>query len=292
MEKALTSQIVDVRRSAVAVLDSVNGAPSDLGRIQDPAARKQDRAAMLDSVGGEQALLLLEKALADPDRSVQLAAFGALSRLGGTKTLALQEKALPLLERALADPERLMGLNAAKLLAGLGGAKALALLEKALPLLEEAQIATNDTVRGEAMSVRASLGDKGIPLIEKALGAEAFDVRRDAAQGLGNVSMEKALPLIAKALADPNARVRSAAFFGFASRSRADMEKALPLLEKALADPDGLVRQCAIGELGRMGGEKARDLLLGRLAAEKDAGLLRMIRSVLQERFPGAPETR
>ena len=292
MEKALTSQIVDVRRSAVAVLDSVNGAPSDRGRIQDPAARKQDRAAMLDSVGGEQALLLLEKALADPDRSVQLAAFGALSRLGGTKTLALQEKALPLLERALADPERLMGLNAAKLLAGLGGAKALALLEKALPLLEEAQIATNYTVRGEAMSVRASLGEKGIPLIEKALGAEAFDVRRDAAQGLGNVSMEKALPLIAKALADPNARVRSAAFFGFASRSRADMEKALPLLEKALADPDGLVRQCAIGELGRMGGEKARDLLLGRLAGEKDAGLLRMIRSVLQEGFPGAPETR
>jgi HEAT repeat protein len=59
-------------------------------------------------------------------------------------------------------------------------------------------------------------------------------------------------------------------------------------MEKALADQDPKVRYAAARPLGKIGGEKARDLLIGRLAGEKDREVLKAVRVVLERYFANA----
>ena len=66
-------------------------------------------------------------------------------------------------------------------------------------------------------------------------------------------------------------------------------EKALALLEKALAEQDADVRGVAATALGRVGGEKARDILLKRLAEEKDRKVLISLSYSLREHYAGDP---
>jgi HEAT repeat protein len=114
---------------------------------------------MLGSVGGEKALALLEKTLADQDAMVRRDAASALVWMGG-------EKALALLEKALADQDADVRGDVARLQAFVGGDKALAWLDKALADHDAA-------VRSEAAQALGIVGgDKARDLLLGTLAGE------------------------------------------------------------------------------------------------------------------------
>jgi len=157
---------------------------------------------------------------------------------------------------------------------------AIAPLEKAL---------SDIVMRYRAAEALGSVGgEKALPLIEKALADQDAYVRTGAAIALGSVGGEKALPLLEKALADQNISVCVSAAIAL---ERVGGEKALPLIEKMLASQDANARCGAVTALRCVGGEeKARDILLKRLAEEKDQKVLEAILALLRERYGGDPE--
>ena len=287
LEKALADQDAAIRRRAVTALSVMSGGSLPLfekALADENATVRADVAFKLRNLGGDRALPLLEKALADQDAKVRCKAAEALGWVRG-------DKALTLLEKALADRDAKVRREATQALGSAGGDKALALLERAL---------TNQdaNIRGDAASalgrVRGDrvLGDKALALLEKALADEDTKVRCEAAQALWVWGYEalwgwgdKALTLLEKALADQDASVRASA----AQAIFGENGRGLALLEKALADPDASVRSRASSGLGNVGGNKARDLLLGMLAGEKDQGVLNIVCFWLNQRFGGDP---
>jgi len=106
-------------------------------------------------MGGEKALALLEKALADQDLEMRLHALQALGNVGG-------EKALAPLEKALADQDPIMRRSALNALGQVDGDKARDLLLAYL---------AKETNADELSYLRAVLVNKfrGDPAVEKAL---------------------------------------------------------------------------------------------------------------------------
>jgi hypothetical protein len=82
------------------------------------------------------------------------------------------------------------------------------------------------------------------------------------------------LELAALALTHADPKVRRVGVFGL---WRAHGEQALPSLEQALDDADAEVRGEAVGGLGNLSGDKARDLIRMQLTREKDAGVLKKL---------------
>jgi RNA polymerase sigma-70 factor (ECF subfamily) len=164
------------------------------------------------------------------------------------------------------------------------------------PLLHSAADA-EDAVGFRAVESLTALGveaaalfgdEKILPLIEKALANPDSLVRRNASFMLQCVRDEKTLPLIEKALADKDAKVRANAF---AALGRAGGERDMPLIEKLLAnagkDYDTLCN--AATALGRVGGGKALALLEKMLeTALRDPGTKNEIKiyNVSQKRAP------
>ncbi len=225
----------------------------------------------LGSVGGEKAMALLEKKLGDPDARVRDRAVRELGYMGG-------EHAVVLLEKAIADQDVNVRTSAAEVLGFVGG-------ERALALIERAMADQNGMVRSHAVLGLGYLrGDKVLALLDKALADQDSWVRSTAAMVLGDVGGDHALRLMEKALVDQDKGVRERVVTVLGRRFGAD--RALPLLEKALADENVEVRRGGASALSSIGGTKARDLLLRRLAVEKDRNVCMGITARLRTGFP------
>jgi HEAT repeat protein len=238
----------------------------------DPEVRHA-AASALGVVSGESALALMEKALADTDDTVRRATASAMGRAPES------EKLLALFEKGMTKSETLPDRPLRKaLLISLGNVDG----EKSLALLGKYLASGNTYVVWEAYSALGRSGrEKDLALIEEALARalQREEVRLGISSALSNnVSGEKALGLLEKALASPNAYLRGAAASGLARAGSG--EKVLALLEKAFADQNGYVRIRAVPPLGAVGGERAV-ALLGKALGDADGAVRRAAISAL-----------
>lgn len=231
--------------AAVAALDVRSHDLIHLECRSQRSAVRISAMAGLSVLGGDKALIILEKALASNLPNERRAAADSLGNVGGDKALAL-------LEKALTDHNTHVRWQATQALGIVGGDKALAWLGKALT---DRDVRT----RRNAVYVLGSVGgDKALALLKKALADHDFGVRWSAVSALGKLGNDQALPLLEKALADPDSSLRRAAATALGNLGG---DQVLALLEKALADPIVTVRQSAAYALGRVGGDKAHALL-------------------------------
>ncbi|MHC4507149.1 MAG: HEAT repeat domain-containing protein, partial [Planctomycetota bacterium] len=127
--------------------------------------------------------------------------------------------------------------------------------EHCRPLLEAAASNADEWVRMPAFSALALLdGPENPASLAKALADPHAKVRRMAVTTLGRAARGKAFPLVKGALDDKDPGVRSAAARAL---GRLGGEEAFPLLERAMRDPKEGVRASAARGLGDLGGERA-----------------------------------
>ncbi|MFI8949088.1 fumarate reductase/succinate dehydrogenase flavoprotein subunit [Streptomyces sp. NPDC053750] len=169
-------------------------------------------------------------ALADPDTAVRIEAVRGLVSLDAAESLS----------PASADPSREVRVTVAK---ALGTLRAAPLTGSALDRLTEDSDAL---VRAAAFAALAETGCPA-PLATRAVTAltdPAWQVRAGAATALAAADSERAVPVLAKALADPNADVRKAAVLAL-TRHSDDTPDARSALATATADTDADVRAYA-----------------------------------------------
>jgi HEAT repeat protein len=243
-------------------------------------------AYALRNYGGDKALALIEKALADQNEYAREYATVALGTFGDEKALALIEKTIDDTKNVGYRP----GIECAD--AACGAAEALIGYmdsDKGMALIEKTLRNPKPGVgRAAAIAVFHAVGDaQALPLIEKAYaGGEVLkdaEMRYAAVMALGRIGPHKALALLEKAVADPNVNVRE---YADEALKCVDGEKELTHL---LTTPSAAARRLVVENLGKLGGGKARALLLGRLAVEKDKNVLASIESRLRMDFPDDP---
>ncbi len=208
----------------------------------------------------------LAAVLSDPASSYQIR-FRATQALGEMGPKAAP--AVPALAQALSDPNRDLRHFAARALSQVGPAAA-----PALPELMAA-LRSNDLDQEKPFLI-ITLGNIGLPaapavplLIEK-LSVEKSDFRRaDAAEALGKIGDEQALPALMRALrTDEGSHVRRAAAYAiarFGERARF----AVPTLVEGLTDEDLNVRGACAYAIARITGEPLPD-------ADRDDGTFRI----------------
>jgi HEAT repeat protein len=153
-------------------------------------------------------------------------------------------------------------------------------------MLQKALADEKPSVRQEAAISLGQIGDeKALILLEKLLVDKSESVRDSAIKSLCRINVEQALALLEKEMANKDAGVRGSMVKGL----RIGSEKALVLLEKASVDVDEQVRVVAAQSLGRIGGERARDILLMHFALAKHQFIFDEIKSVLSANFADDP---
>ncbi|MGW7337901.1 fumarate reductase/succinate dehydrogenase flavoprotein subunit [Streptomyces sp. NPDC054808] len=258
-----------VRRTAVTVLTETVPAgtgPALAGALSDPDAEVRAAAAaslreLAETLTPEAALGdALAESLARTDPVVRATALDLLRvlRLGSTGTFAtaLGDPAAPVrieavrglvsldaaesLSPAVGDPSREVRVAVAKALGTLGAApRAGGALDR---LTEDPDV----LVRGAAL---AALADTGCPAglaarAVTALSDPAWQVRAGAATALSAADADRAVPVLAKALADRNADVRKAAVLAL-TRHTVATEDARTALATVTGDTDADVRAYA-----------------------------------------------
>jgi HEAT repeat protein len=179
-----------------------------------------------DSCRVERRELLAKLDSSDPDAKAQ-----AIRRLGEQGPDAAE--ALTKLQKTLKDSDPAIRAAAAVAIGFIGSRKHALLL---LPLLEDPA----DVVRFQTISAIAFLGDPSAAAPLKArYDIEEPVIRDQILRAIGQLGGPHAYPLLARGIADPDAKIRRAAAVGFSFlkdlRSR-------PLLQRAAqADPDELV---------------------------------------------------
>jgi succinate dehydrogenase/fumarate reductase flavoprotein subunit/HEAT repeat protein len=189
------------------------------------------RAAALDVLRalrlGDTALFT--DALDDPAIAVRIEAVRALVSVDAAAPLA----------RAAADPSREVRVTVAKALVGVTPGR---LVEDTLDRLTED---SDPLVRAAAFEALAAT-ECPAPLAARAVAAQsdpAWQVRAGAATALSGAAADVAVPVLAKALSDPNADVRKAAVLALVRHG--DVADARAALVTAVADPDADVRAYA-----------------------------------------------
>jgi len=98
------------------------------------------------------------------------------------------------------------------------------------------------------------------------------------------VGGDKVLPLLEKTLADQDWDVR---YIAVDALGQVGGDKALVLLEKVLVYPYSETRCRAAAAVGKVGGAKARAVLLRRLASESNREVLQKLSEILRTHFSG-----
>ncbi len=133
--------------------------------------------------------------------------------------------------------------------------------EEAVSELEKSLNDSDDNVRRKAAEALGNIGsDKAIESLEIALNDSDDDVRRKAAEALGKIGSEKAIKSLVAVLNEPFVWIwvrRSAV----EALGNIGSDQAIESLEKALNDPDKWIRRNAVEALGNIGSDQAIDSL-------------------------------
>ncbi len=150
-----------------------------------------------------------------------------------------------------------------------GDAQALVAALRFQPPAEAADRAYLAAVR----AALASLGEAAVPVLAGALGDPDARVSANAARVLGSVGTAAAAQALLASLGRPNAGLRAAAAAALGLAATTAWKRgetpagwgAVALLLGALADPDAALREAAAGALGRFGDPAAAEPLVGLL---------------------------
>jgi len=136
-------------------------------------------------------------------------------------------------------------------------------------IIEELRKDLDDPVHQDtAISILATLRNKqAVEILNFLLSHETADVRRSAADALGEIGSEKAVETLIQALQDEAADVRWNAADAL---GKIGCEKTVDALIQALQDEDADLRWNAAGALGKIGSEKAVEALIQALQDEDD----------------------
>ncbi|WP_217140607.1 fumarate reductase/succinate dehydrogenase flavoprotein subunit [Streptomyces sp. AC627_RSS907] len=235
---ALSDTDVEVRTAAAASLrelvETLTPEPA-LGEPLVQALAQSDPVVRATALGLLRVLRLgttgtFTPALADPDTAVRIEAVRGLVSLDAAEALS----------PASADPSREVRVAVAK---ALGTLRAAPLTGSALARLTEDSDAL---VRAAAFAALAETGCPA-PLASQAVTAladPAWQVRAGAATALAAAASERAVPVLAKALGDPNADVRKAAVLALTQHTDGTPD-ARSALATATTDTDADVRAYA-----------------------------------------------
>jgi HEAT repeat protein len=231
-----------------------------LANIGAPAVPALQKALAGGSAGAARALGLmgpaakaavpdLAKAASGGDAGLRIAVAEALGRIASP-----EPQTAAALGKLLTDADPAVR-HAAALALGAAGPAA----KTAAPELEKALGDARPEVGRAAALALGSMGQDGIGILKKALGASDAGVRQFAARGLGRIGSEAAPAAgdLAKALVgDKEAAVRREAAWALALIGPGAKDAAAAGLEKALKDDDYLVRFAAARALRELSGSK------------------------------------
>lgn len=221
-------------------------------RAVDPLVstlRDRDRSVRDAAVGalasiGPPSVVALGACLSDPELSVQEAASAILASLADERVFD------PLLD-ALRSPDWIVRMHAARAVGRLKNPRSIPSL---FPLLQDPV----KTVREEASSALASLGETAIPSLVEALTHQDWLVRLHAVESLGKTRSRKAVgPLLSTLSDDADSAVREDAI-----RALGDIgdPEAVDTLFAVLNRPE--LRTLAVEALGRIGDRRAVPILI------------------------------
>ena len=289
--RALTDADAAVRQRAAAVLRGLRQ-PADDRTVQSavralagvladrhPGLRQQ-AATSLGLIGRRAAAATdaLEKAMADRNRAVQVAAALALWQVNPEKSKAALPVLIDELGAGTISPGTIAALRQGPLTAPVL-TTLVAMGPAAVPALIEAARNKDARVRAGAIAVLGSmkkLPAEAVPPLAQALADDDPGVRSQAAEALTHPDLARlpapvaqALPALTKALDDPGSGVRREAARAL-GKLGPQGAAAVPELGELLEDADAGVRVGAVEALGQIG-VKAKEALLGLRLALLDA---------------------
>ncbi len=185
---------------------------------------------------GEVAIPILIKMLIDDSHSVRAIAVRGLSRVGTAESVTAQ------LVQLMEHQDYRVRYHAALTLAQLGN-------PLALPVLAATPRWKNGQIAHELMSTLGQMGTVAIPLLGQWLRDEHREVRRQAADALGEISGDEAFGLLLDALQDGDNLVQRSATLALGRFG----ERAVPYLAKIAQSATRVVQESAIEALGDTG---------------------------------------
>jgi HEAT repeat protein len=206
------------------------------------------------------AIRFIESGMADSDSSVRLTAVRVMSQMKA-------DTVIPILRNALEDPDpdvQLVGLGTLVGFQGMGS------YPDALNTFSQGLRNKNPEIRIMAVTGLGKTGDvRALPLLAKALGDPESAVRSYAAHALSDLHTDHAIPILSAALNDRDSDVRSEAALALGSYRTPDV---LQWIQQAAEDPDPMVRLSAAVSLANHNHPDAMELFRSALA-DPDFGI-------------------
>ena len=247
---------LEVRREAILALAAIGpkaapAVPELIAALDGEERINAGPAAYALGCIGQEAKAAEEKLkeLADSEDSsalLQTACLWALAKLNPDDE-ELERAVVPRLIEALKAPNQQIRETAARALIDLGPDP-----EFTRPLVQQVMQDASPEMLNEILGALASLGEKAVPRLIKAL--EYTDARPKAAAIIARIgpAAKDAVPALIEALGDDKAETRSEVLFALAAIGP-DAKEAVPEVAKALDDPDEDVCYAACYALGRIG---------------------------------------
>jgi HEAT repeat protein len=251
-----SDQLLDVRREAVLALAAIGPAAADavpalIGLLGDQDTILDGAAVFaLGAVGPKaKAAEGQIKKLAEDEKSPPLlktVSLWALAKMN-PEDVQLQREVVPRLVEALKAPDAQIRAAAARALLDLNPDP-----EILRPLMEKVMAEASPEALNDILDAVASLGEKAVPRLIKALEVEAVRPRAAAIIARIGPPAKEAVQALIKALADKNPETRNEVLFALAAIGP-DAKEAVPAIAQALKDPDPKVCYAACYALGKIG---------------------------------------
>jgi len=246
----------DVCREAVLALAAIGPAAAEAVPVLTHALEDEDTVldgAAVYALGaiGPKAKAAEEKVkkLAEDEKSppfLKTVSLWALARMN-PEDKQLQREVAPRLVEALKAPDARLRAAAARGLIDLNPDP-----EIVRPAMQKVMEEATPEALNDMLDALASLGEKAVPRLIKALEAEA--VRPKAAAIIARIGppAKEAVPALIAALADKNPETRNEVLFALAAIGP-EAKEAVPAIKEALKDPDMKVCYSACYALGKIG---------------------------------------
>ena len=256
LAKFVASKEPEYRMQALITLgeigpDAMSAAPAIIKALGDEQMSVRYAATFaLGKIGAKEAVGPITKQLDSKDNFLKMVSAWSLAKIS-PKDTATVDTALKMLVDALKDPDKHVRAAAARGLFELNLPR-----EQVLPVLSELLADKDPVVRGHVVDAMASLGEKALPKLIKALERDDTQALAVAViRQLGPKAKEAVMPLTEE-LKDPDAEYRREVCFALAAIGP-DAKGAVPALVKALSDKDEGVRHVATYALGKIGPDAA-----------------------------------
>ncbi len=252
LAKLVASKEPQIRMQALITLgeigpDAKSAAPAIIKALGDEQMSTRYAATFaLGKIGAKEAIPELSKQLDSKDNFLKMVSAWSLAKISPTDIPTVQA-AIKMLGAALKDPDKHVRAAAARGLFELNVSR-----EQMLPLISELVEDKDPTVRAHVVDAMASLGEKALPRLIKALSSDDTQGIAVAVIRQLGPKAKDAVPNLIEELKDPDAAYRRDVCLALAAIGP-DAKDAVSALLKTLGDENLSVRHVAIYALGKIG---------------------------------------